>query len=197
MKVYEKVVIDIESGAILEERSFQYTGPLARCEPITASLAAIGSVAGMGTAMGGLTVLGTAASFIGTIFSSIQQSQAAHATAAGQEMEAKQQLEQSREVARRRREEGESQSSKQIAQFGASGLDLLGSPLDVIIKDAGRAELYAQDALYEGRVSAAGSSYEAKISRWKAGQAMTGGFLKAGTTLLGSQTFGGIVKKHG
>lgn len=31
MKVYEKLVIDMRSGEIVEEKSFDYQGPVARC----------------------------------------------------------------------------------------------------------------------------------------------------------------------
>jgi hypothetical protein len=32
MKIYERVVIDMESGRVLEEESFEYAGPIARCD---------------------------------------------------------------------------------------------------------------------------------------------------------------------
>lgn len=45
MKVHTRTVIDIASGEVLEDDSYEYTGPIASCDPVTATIGAIGGSA--------------------------------------------------------------------------------------------------------------------------------------------------------
>lgn len=42
MRVHSRVVIDIASGEVLEDESYEYTGPVASCDPVTATIGAVG-----------------------------------------------------------------------------------------------------------------------------------------------------------
>ena len=66
MKIYNKAIFDIESGAELESDSFEYIGDLALCGPAAAILPAMGSAGGiMGTIGTGMSMLGAANDLFG------------------------------------------------------------------------------------------------------------------------------------
>jgi hypothetical protein len=53
VRVNTKVVMDIETGAVLERKSYEYSGAVERCDPATLTLiATIASLAGTGTSLG-------------------------------------------------------------------------------------------------------------------------------------------------
>jgi len=53
VRISTKVVIDIETGAVLARESYDYSGPVDRCDPATLTLiATIASLAGTGTSLG-------------------------------------------------------------------------------------------------------------------------------------------------
>lgn len=43
MKIHTRTVIDIETGKILEDESYEYEGPITSCDPVTATLATVGT----------------------------------------------------------------------------------------------------------------------------------------------------------
>lgn len=71
------------------------------------------------------------------------------------------------------------------AAYGASGVSLEGSPLDVLENSAAEAELDALTIRYKGKVGAMGSESEAATQRARASNAKTEGYYNAGTALLG------------
>lgn len=70
------------------------------------------------------------------------------------------------------------------AGFGASGVSLEGSPLDVLEDQAMESELDALTIQYQGELSAIGLESEAALSRERARASKTAGYLKAGSSLL-------------
>lgn len=53
MRINTKVVVDLETGEILERESYEYSGPIESCDPVTLGvIAAITSIAGTGTGLG-------------------------------------------------------------------------------------------------------------------------------------------------
>lgn len=211
MKVYEKIVFNIH-GEVVEEQSFEYDGPVARCEPVTTALSAIGSAIYSGLAAvgggaaaaptvgsavaGGLTVLTAATGVASAVSSGIQNRGAMAANAEAIQQEAEYTRLANKENARRRRVENEDFTSTQIAKLGASGLDFMGSPLDLLVQDAGRGEMAARDIEARGTVQAASKEYEARLTKWRARQIGTetgfnvGGKLIGGASKVAKTVFG-------
>lgn len=70
------------------------------------------------------------------------------------------------------------------AATGASGIQLVGSPLEVLEESAAQAELDALLIRHEGAIEARGFKIEAAIQRQRGKEAKRAGIIKAGTTLL-------------
>ena len=141
-----------------------------------------------------LTVASAVAGAIGTI----QQSQAASATAsfnaAVMERNAVIADREAAENARRVREAGRRALGQQQAAFGASGVVAgEGTPLDVLGSTAADVELDALTARYSGIVEAQNLRSQASLERSRASSVRTSGFIGAGTNLLfgTAQAFGG------
>lgn len=79
------------------------------------------------------------------------------------------------------------------AAYGASGVTMEGTPLDLLEDSAAQAELDAITTRYKGEVAAIGYEGEAQLARFRAKQARREGNLSAATTLLGaaSRMYGG------
>lgn len=78
------------------------------------------------------------------------------------------------------------------ASYGASGVTMDGSPMDVFASSAAEAELDAQNTAYNYEVKARGYDSEATLSRSRAKSAATGAvFSAAGQLLGGFNGFGG------
>lgn len=156
--------------------------------PVIGAIGAIGSSIGAAAAatpgLTALTAIGTGLSVLGTVASARQDYGSERANAKAAQIEAKQHLEQANEMASRRRRQAESDTSTQIAKFGASGIDILGSPLDVIMYDRSMGELAARDIEYEGRMQAAGKQYESKLRNWRARQIGPSAAISIGGTLV-------------
>jgi hypothetical protein len=150
-------------------------------------LATVSRLAQMGTG-----VAGTALSMAGTQ-AQVQQEYAAHdVNATVAKMESERLVDTATENAARRRVESRAHVGKQIARLGASGVDFLGSPLDVVFGAAEQGELAARDIAYEGYTAAAGRNYEAKIHKYKRDQVLPTGKIKlAGQALQGANTLFG------
>jgi hypothetical protein len=150
-------------------------------------LALASRVAQMGTG-----VAGTALSMAGTQ-AQVKQEYAAHdVNATVAKMESDKMVDVATENANRRRVDARRHVSSQIAKLGASGVDFLGSPMDVIFEGAGRGELAARDIEYEGYAAAAGKNYEAKIHKYRRDQVIPTGQLRlAGQALQGANTLFG------
>lgn len=70
------------------------------------------------------------------------------------------------------------------AGYGASGITLEGSPLDVLAMSASNAELDRQSILYRGELRGMGYDSEAALDRQRASTANTQGFFGAASALL-------------
>lgn len=70
------------------------------------------------------------------------------------------------------------------AGYGASGVTLEGSPLDVLEMSATNAELDRQNILYKGRVRAAGYQSAAGLSEFEGNQAQDASYIRASSVLL-------------
>lgn len=156
--------------------------------------------AGLGTALSiGSTVLGA----VGAISSANAQASAARYNAEVAERDAvvadqnrKLALDQSRIDAEDKRRENRRVMASIRTQYGASGLSLAGSPLDVLEDTAVEQELDAQRIEFEGRargregaLQMLGLQEEATLSRMEASSARRSGYMNAiGTGLSGAGT---------
>jgi hypothetical protein len=81
------------------------------------------------------------------------------------------------------------------AAYGAAGVDMTGSPLDVMMDSASQGELAKRLILYQGDTKAAALRQGASVSEAQGGAAQTAGYFSAGSTLLTSA--GSIAYKAG
>jgi hypothetical protein len=72
----------------------------------------------------------------------------------------------------------------QLAATGASGAQVEGSPLMVMMDSAVQEDLEARRIRYRGYLQTAGANNQAALSRYQAGQTRTAGYMNAGTSLL-------------
>lgn len=118
----------------------------------------------------------------------IQQGQAesvaAEMNAQQAERNATMALARSAEQERRARIEGTKVLGDMRAGYGASGVTLEGSPLDVLQESAQTAELDALNIRYEGQAQAVGFRNEAKLERMRGASAKTRGYFSAASSLL-------------
>jgi len=83
------------------------------------------------------------------------------------------------------------------ARAAASGVDLGGSPLDVLADNASEAELEALTIRYRGDVEAGRQESEARLSRARGKNAVTQGWIGAGAALLQGATSAYNIYKPG
>jgi hypothetical protein len=80
---------------------------------------------------------------------------------------------------------------QQVAAYAGSGLDLSGTPMDVIADTRTEGELDKAAIRTNWQQKSNISGYNAKIAKMNAGSAMTGGFIGAATSLAkGFSDFG-------
>lgn len=72
------------------------------------------------------------------------------------------------------------------AGYGASGVSMEGSPLDVLAESARQAELDYQTIGYNAELKAMGYTNTATLEQYKGQAAETAGYLQAGSSLLGA-----------
>lgn len=82
------------------------------------------------------------------------------------------------------RTEAEKRLGAMRASYGASGVTMEGSPLDVLSESASMAELDAQNIRYQGDLKARGYQNTAELDRANASNAKSQGYMKAGSELL-------------
>lgn len=138
------------------------------------------------TVGGGLGIASGALGAFGSIFSGIQQSQASDFNARVDRQQAKQSIAESQADAEQTRTDNERKLGSAEAAFGASGVDLSGSPLDVLSDLATQGELSRRLILYKGKTEANKYLAQSAIDSSKSGSAMGAGILGAGTTFLTS-----------
>jgi hypothetical protein len=138
-----------------------------------------------------VAIAGTALAAVGTAVSVAGAMSAADAQAQQQEYNAmvarnaataaQQQAQQNAEIQQR---QAKQQLGAISAGFGASGVDLDGSALDVLASSASNAELDRQNILYRGSLEAAGYGDESSLDAARAGNAQTAGLTGAAGLLL-------------
>lgn len=112
------------------------------------------------------------------------QASAYEANAAAAEQQARAQREKASHEAGLVRDKGQSILSTQRARYGASGVAMSGSALDVALESARKNEMDALMVKYNGEVNARMSENQASIYRSQADSAKTAGTIGAVTTLL-------------
>ena len=126
----------------------------------------------------------TVASAAGTYAQGQAQASAYEANATAAEQAARAQREKASHEAGLVREQGQSVLSTQRARYGASGVAMTGSALDVALSTARKNELDALTVKYNGEVNARMNENQASVYRSQADSAKTAGTIGAFTTLL-------------
>lgn len=132
-----------------------------------------------------------AASFAGSAFSALGQFRAGQAqqaagdyNAAVSRVNAEQTLQQATLQADIEAQKTRRETAQQAANFGASGVELTGSPLAVMGDTAMTGELNRQLILYRGKIGAQAADSQAAVDEFKGQQAASAGTAAAGGTLL-------------
>jgi hypothetical protein len=131
-----------------------------------------------------LLIASTAVSTGSAITSAIGQSRMARYNATVAMREAKAAKGKAAFDERRKRREIKTTLSQQRAQYGLRGVELEGSPLEVLGETAGKGELDALAIRYGGDIAASTARSEAGLYRLRGKAAMRTGFLEAGSSLL-------------
>jgi hypothetical protein len=134
-----------------------------------------------GSAAAGAGTLGTVLSVGGTLLTGAMGFMGAMQESKNAKQQAKMEIAQSRENARRQRLENDALRGEQITRMGGSGVELLGSPMDFIVDDVGKGELTARDIEQRGRANASGLRYGANQSIIKGVGTLVSSGLKAGS----------------
>lgn len=130
-------------------------------------------------------------SAIGSIHQGQSQAAAARFNAQVSEQNAQIVRQQAAEEESRARREGRRLLGRQRAAIGASGIQVEGSPLDVLADTAAELELDALTVRHRGLLEALGLTQQASLDRARARSARTAGFIGAGASLLsGAAEFG-------
>jgi len=147
----------------------------ALADPVTAFVAANSGI---------FTAIGTAFSVIGALNQGQQASDAANYNAAVANNNAIAARQQAQAAAAAQERKARLQLGSMRAAYGASGVSLEGSPLDVIEASAAAAELDRQNILYSGELKAGGYQSTAGLELTRGENAVTGSYFSAGSSLL-------------
>lgn len=131
-----------------------------------------------------MLVAGTAMTALGAMQSAQAQSNAAKYNAQLAERNAQISRQAAAADEERQRRAAYMQQGAARASYGAAGVDLEGSPLDILEQSALQAELDAQTIRWKGEVGAGGYEGEAGLNRSRASSAMTSGYMGAGSAIL-------------
>ncbi len=147
----------------------------ALAEPVTAFMAANSGI---------FSAIGTAVSVIGMLQQGQQAKSAAeyNASVARQNATITQQQAAANAAAQQRK--ARMQLGTMRAGYGAAGIGLEGSPMDILEQSASMAELDRQNILYGGQLRAQGYSNTATLEDAAGENAETGSYLRAGSALL-------------
>lgn len=151
----------------------------------TAGLFGAGGTFGLAQTMGTLGLLGSGLSAMGSIAEADTQKQIMEQNAQVADQEARLASEKGKFDSLQMSRERRKAIGAQVAAFGGSGVDMVGSPLDVIADTYANYERDLQMTGYNTDVAVRSKKSEADIYRWGAGRAMTAGYMKAGSTILG------------
>jgi len=131
-----------------------------------------------------LLVAGTALTALGAVSSAQAQSNAARYNAQLAERNAQISRQQAAAQEERQRRQAYLQQGAARAAYGTAGVDLEGSPLDVLEQNALQSELDAQTIRWKGEVGAFGYEGEASLNRSRASSAVASGYMGAGSAIL-------------
>jgi hypothetical protein len=132
-----------------------------------------------------LAIAGTAVSAAGSIIGGIQASNTAKAQADIAEQQANEQRAVSQREAARRAKEAKYIQSQQLQRAAASGGGADDPTVLALMGDVGAESSYQQRAaIYEGETKGRGLEHQAALDRWQAKQAMYGGFIGAGSSVI-------------
>lgn len=168
-----------------------------------------------------MAVVSTVASVAGSVMSGMQAQSAAKAQAAMAQQAADVNAQNSERLAERARQEAQANEDRQRektrqmlatqrAAVGSSGVQLEGSPLEVLAYNAGQQELDALSIRYEGQKQAEDLRWQAQVQRYggqvqaasyeiQGQKAASTAYTQAGTSLMsGASTWGpSVIKAFG
>ena len=130
-------------------------------------------------------IIGALVSGIGSIMSGMAQAAGYEAQAKSQDMQAQAQRNAGSYDSARQAEKVARVTGQQITGTAAMGVDLSGSPVDVIVDSQTEGNLDKAAIRTNWQQKANISNYDAKISRMNAGQATMGGFIGALSPIVG------------
>jgi hypothetical protein len=84
----------------------------------------------------------------------------------------------------KQRRQGDLRLGSMRAGYGASGVAIEGSPLDILEQSAAQEELDALTIRYRGELGAYSSEQEATLSRYRGATAERSGYMQAGSSIL-------------
>lgn len=129
-------------------------------------------------------VIGTALSVMGALNQGQQAKQASEYNAAVANNNAIAARQQAEANAAAQQRKARLQIGSMRAGYGASGVGLEGSPMDVLEQSAAMAELDRQNILYGGQLKSQGYQATAGLELMRGENAVTGSYLNAGSSLL-------------
>ena len=131
-----------------------------------------------------LTIIGSGLQAVSSIQQGQAQARSANFRAAIAEQNAILARQTAAADAEKRRRDLARATGRSRARFGAAGLTVEGSPLEVLGDLTAEGELNVRNALFDGEVEARRFQAESSLLQSQARDARTSGFLRAGTSLL-------------
>ena len=136
-----------------------------------------------------------AVSAAGSVYSGVQQNNAAKYNASVQESQAKAVDTQTREAIRRQRIQNQSIMAAQRTSALSSGVEESGSSLLTLMENANRLEKNIADIATQGNAAQYAALNQATLARMQGKTAQTSGYIQAGSTLLsGASSIYGMKK---
>jgi len=136
-----------------------------------------------------LALIATAVTAGGSVLQGVQQAGAGRAQAKVARQQATLEQRAATTEERQSRREAERFRSSQLARFGKAGVTLAGTPLGVIEETAEQQELDALLIRFGGKSKSSRALSEGALAKQRGKQALIGGAISAGATLLGSGAF--------
>lgn len=130
-------------------------------------------------------IIGAVVSGAGALIQGQQQAQMAEMQAKAYEQQAQADAQASSYEASREKHRQELAAAAARAQVGASGVAFSGSPTEVLLANAGQAELDISAIKYGSQLRQSQLGTQAAISRFSGKQARVAGFINAGSNLIG------------
>ena len=139
------------------------------------------------------TAAAAAVSAAGSVYSGVQQNNAAKYNASVQEAQAKAVDTQAREAIRRQRIQNQAIMAAQRTSALSSGVEESGSSLLTLMENANRLEKNIADIATQGNAAQYAALNKATLARMQGKTDQTSGYIQAGSTLLSgaSKAYGG------